>query len=501
MKHSHDRKPPRRQNARARARPSPSGSRDPASTAADVATRTALSVVGLGKLGACTAACFAARGFDVLGADINAEAVRAINRGEMPVYEPHLQALITTAGERLRATGDYARAMETSDVTFVIVPTPVQPDGQFSDRYLGEALTQLGRAFGRTRKPYHLFVITSTVSPGTTEGRLVPLIERVSGKRLGRDFGVCYNPEFIALGSVIRDFLNPDLVLIGESDRRAGTELASIYRYVCQNDPLITRMSIVSAEIAKISLNAYVTMKISFANTLATICEEVPGAELDRITEALGADRRISPYTLRGGLPFGGPCFPRDNRAFAAFAERLGVDAKLATACDEMNEDRGDRAAEFVVRQLSTDARQRVAILGLAYKADTPVVEESPAFGIIDRLLRHGADVTVYDPLGMEGAQAVFGDRIRYAASVKDCVSGSTVCVITTPADEFRRLDSGYFGHQSPVVVDCWRVLDPSKLGARIRYVPMGVAAPRPAAHPAMPAAAYARGLVGDRGR
>ena len=322
----------------------------PTNIAPEVQAKTALSVIGLGKLGACTAACLAAGGFEVIGVDINDDSVGAINRGKTPVHEPQLQDLITTAGARLRATKEYAQAIEASDITFLIVPTPVQPDGQFSDRYLLEAMTHLSLALARTRKPYHLFVVTSTVSPGTTDERLIPLIESVSGRRLGRDFGVCYNPEFIALGSVIRDFLNPDMVLIGESDRLAGSALESVYRQVCQNEPLIARMSVVSAEITKISLNSYVTMKISFANTLASICEAIPGADLDRITGALGADRRISPHTLRGGLPFGGPCFSRDNRAFAAFAERFGVDAKLAKACDAMNGYRAERESRHRLR-------------------------------------------------------------------------------------------------------------------------------------------------------
>lgn len=461
----------------------------------------ALSVIGLGKLGACTAACFAARGFDVIGVDINEDSVGAINRGEMPVYEPHLQDVITAAGTRLRATTEYADAIAATDITFLIVPTPIRPDGQFSDQYLAEALTQLALALGRTRKPYHVFVITSTVSPGTTVGRLIPLIERVSGKRLGRDFGVCYNPEFIALGSVIRDFLKPDLVLVGESDRRAGRPLATIYRQVCQNKPPIARMSIVSAEITKLSLNAFVTMKISFANTLASICEAIPGAELDRITEALGADRRISPYTLKGGLPFGGPCFPRDNRAFAAFAGRFDVDAKLAKACDEMNQYRAERVANLVMRQISSVSRQKVSILGLAYKANTPVVEESPAIQIIGRLLQKRAEITVYDPLAMDGARAVFGDRIRYAASVRDCVADSSVCVITTQADEFRCIDDSHFAQARTVVIDCWRLLDPRNLGAGVEYVPIGMVAAPPHVDRTTRHAEFARGLVGHRAR
>lgn len=438
-----------------------------------------ISVVGLGKLGACTAACLAARGFDVLGIDINRDFVRAINHGVAPVYEPRLQDLLAAARGRLRATHEYARAIDESDVTFLIVPTPVQPDGAFADAHLREALTQLSSAFERSRKAYHLFVITSTVSPGTTGGRLIPLIESVSGKRLHADFGVCYNPEFIALGSVITDFLNPDLVLIGESDRAAGDRLEAIYRRVCENAPVVARMSVVSAEITKISLNSYVTMKISFANTLASLCEGIPGAEIDLITRALGADRRVSPHTLKGGLPFGGPCFPRDNRAFAAFAGRYGVDAKLARASDEINASRAERLADLVLRELAQVKARTVSVLGLAYKANTPVIEESPTIQIIHLLLEQAVDVMVYDPLALDGTRAVFGDRIRYAPSARACAAHGAVCVVTTPGAEVAEIQPGDFTHDPTVVIDCWRTLDRGRFGAKVKYVALGLAPER----------------------
>ena len=281
---------------------------------------TQLSVIGLGRLGLCAAACFASRGVPVVGVDINPSTVDAVNRGAAPFYEPQLPEMLRAAGDRLEATADYGRALERSDVTLLIVPTPSGPDGEFSDAYLQDALTHLAQALRESRKSSHLFVITSTVSPGTIEGRLIPLIESVSGRALHEGFEICYNPEFIALGRVISDFLRPDLVLIGESAGAAGDRLEALYRAVCENAPRVARMSIVSAEITKIALNSFVTTKITFANTLASICEAVPGADIDAITDALGADRRVSPHYLRGGLPFGGPCFPQDNRAFAVFA-------------------------------------------------------------------------------------------------------------------------------------------------------------------------------------
>ncbi|WP_447974994.1 UDP-glucose dehydrogenase family protein [Nitrospira sp. Kam-Ns4a] len=431
-----------------------------------------ISVIGLGKLGACAAACFAYRGVQTIGVDINPRVVDAINTGRAPVQEPRLQELITASHARLRATQDYAEAVRASDVSFLIVPTPSQEDGHFSDERLREALRHLARAFGEQRKPYHLFVVTSTVSPGTTEGQLIPLIESVSGRRVNRDFGVCYNPEFIALGNVINDSLNPDLVLIGESDRRAGDIVEEIYRRTCENRPYMARMSIISAEITKISLNSYVTMKISFANTLASLCERIPGADVDAITAALGADKRVSPHYLKGGLSFGGPCFPRDNRAFAAFAEKYGGQAILAKATDTVNDLQMDGLVRRVLKFLKEG--DTVGVLGLAYKPNTPVIEESPALRLIQELLKKDIKVIVYDPMAMEEGRAVLRERVAYGSTARDCVAKANVCVIVTPWEEFKKVDEGWIEQNTLTVIDCWRVLDPSRFSERVRYVAMG---------------------------
>jgi len=431
-----------------------------------------VSVIGLGKLGACAAACFAYRGFRTLGVDINPAFVDAINAGRAPVYEPRLQELISASHERLSATMNYADAVRESDVTFLIVPTPSREDGHFSDHLLRDALTQLARAFGKQRKPYHLFVITSTVSPGTTEENLIPLIEAMSGKKLSIDFGVCYTPEFVALGSVINDSLNPDMVLIGESDRRAGDGVEHIYAQVCENKPYIARMSIISAEVMKLSLNSYVTMKISFANTLASLCERIPGADVDAITNALGADKRISPYYLKGGLSFGGPCFPRDNRAFAAFAGKYGAQSLLARATETVNDLQIDRLVSRVL--VYAKAKESVSILGLSYKPNTPVVEESPAICLIRELLKKDINIIVYDPLGMANCRAIYRDKLVYAASVKACISQAPLCVITTPWEGFKEINEGFVEYNPTTIIDCWRILDCRNFKERIRYIPLG---------------------------
>jgi len=433
-----------------------------------------LSVIGLGKLGACSAACFASRGFKVIGVDINKDFVDAINSGKAPVYEPRLQELITASKGRLKATQDYEEAIKGSDITFLIVPTPSRQDGHFSDRYLQDALKYLSLALKKTDKKYHLFIITSTVSPGTIDESIIPLIESVSGRKLNKGFGISYNPEFIALGSVISDFLNPDLLLIGESSKAVGDRVEEIYRGVCENRPYVARMSLVSAEITKISLNSYITMKISFANTLANLCEAIPEADIDDITMALGADKRISPYYLKGGLSFGGPCFPRDNRAFAVFAEKYGIDAKLARITDEVNRFQTSHLADLVLKHISGSSASIVSILGLAYKPNTPVIEESSSVKLIEELLKKDIEIIVYDPLAMENAKVYFGDNILYASSVKDCLSHSSVCVVVTQEKEFSAIDKDYFVNDSATVIDCWRILDSSKLGKKVKYISVG---------------------------
>lgn len=434
-----------------------------------------LSVIGLGKLGACSAACFSYRGLETIGVDINKDFVDAINDGRAPVYEPRLQELIDASEGRLTATQDYKKALDDTDITFLIVPTPSRQDGHFSDRYLKDALTHLSEALKASKKDYHLFVITSTTSPGTTDKNLIPLIEEVSGRKLNEGFGVCYNPEFIALGSVITDFLNPDLLLIGESDKRAGDMLSSVYETVAENKPYYGRMSLVSAEVTKISINSYVTMKISFANTLANICEELPGSKIDDITGALGSDKRIAPYYLKGGLSFGGPCFPRDNRAFAAFAEDLGCKTPLAKATDKVNTYQIDHLAKRVLENIPKDSNKVISVLGLAYKPDTPVIEEAPGVRLIEELLRQrDVEIIAYDPLALDNARALFGDNILYASSVKDCLANSSVCIIATQDAEFKGIDSTLIVNDPTTIIDCWRILDEEGLGDKVDYIAIG---------------------------
>jgi UDPglucose 6-dehydrogenase len=355
--------------------------------------RTA-SVFGLGKLGACIAATLAARGFDVLGVDIDSEKVRRVNEGLPPVEEPLLAETIKAGHLRLRATQDVREAVAT-DVSFFIPPSPSLPDGSFSNEYLLKAMQPMARAVREGGKKGHLFVCSSTTTPGAMDTVLIPMLEKETGWKCSQDFGVCYNPEFIALGNVINGLLEPDMVLIGESDKESGDRLEELYRKYARNQPRIARMSIISAELTKISVNSYITMKISFTNQLRLIAEQLPKADIHAVLDAIGSDSRINKKYLKAGLSYGGPCFPRDNRLLAYTARQVGLEAPLAEASDRVNETTKEKLLQRVLGMINKG--DTVAVLGLSYKPDTYIVEESAGLYLAQHLKRAGHRVVVHD--------------------------------------------------------------------------------------------------------
>lgn len=418
------------------------------------------------------AAVMAAHGFDVIGVDVDPRAVDSLNRGLAPVQETGLGAAIGAQKERLRATLGYEEAVLASEATFVVVPTPSDDDGSFSLRHAQAAFREIGRALSH-KDGYHVVVLTSTVLPGSTEFGLLPILERESGKVCGPDFGLCYSPEFIALGTVLRDLLNPDFTLVGEFDERSGQWLEDFYSRVIENGAACKRMGIVNAELAKIALNTFVTMKITFANTLADLCERIPGGDVDVVTDAIGSDGRVGPRCLAGGLGYGGPCFPRDNVALARFARSLDSSAPLAEETDRYNRKLPERTVRRLLRFVRPGAR--VAVLGLAYKPMSHVVDESQAARIANVLASAGADVVAYDPLVADPAPGVLAAEVEIAASLGSCVESADVIVVATPDPEFLRLrDLDLSGHEPPVVViDLWRLLD-GQLSGDVEYVAAG---------------------------
>ncbi len=435
---------------------------------------TDVAVIGLGKLGGTMAGCLASRGFNVIGVDVSQKAVNALNSGRAPARETGLDDLIAKYKDRIRATLSHEEAILNTDLSFVIVPTPSDERGAFSLQYAAYAFEAIGKALAK-RDRYHTVVLTSTVLPGSTRYGLLPILEKHSGKQCGKDFGLCYSPEFIALGTVIRDYLNPDFYLVGEFDERSGSELESVNARVALNQAPSKRMSIENAELAKIAVNSFVTLKISYANVLADLCERIPGGDVDVVSDAIGMDKRIGRRYLTGGFGYGGPCFPRDNVALNFIGKHVGASTQLLEVNDHYNRTISPRFIEKLKPHLHKGST--VAVLGLAYKPLSHVIEESAGMYLCLSLANSGYRVIGYDPLAASEAQAALRMHALVADSLAACLQDAECVLVTTPDEVYKALKPEDFlgGKKSVTVVDFWRCLPEAvRRHPQIRYVPMG---------------------------
>lgn len=441
------------------------------------------SVFGLGKLGCPLATILASKGYTVIGVDQNTEVVKSLQLGLAPVHEPELQTFLDQSKNNLQVTIDPQEAILNSNVSFVIVPTPSDQTGAFHNDFIIAAMETIGKAL-RKKTGYHLVDIVSTVMPGSCAGAIAETLEKNSGRKIGENLGLCYNPAFIAIGSVIKNMLKPDMVLIGESDVKAGNILEEIYQNVCENKPAIERMSLVNAELTKISINTFVTTKISYVNMLAEICEKLPGADVQKVTQAIGKDSRIGSKYLGCGLGYGGPCFPRDNIAFATLARTLGARADIAEATDQINNHQVEKLYKLIQKKLShwsksttskiseisiestQSKKAKVGILGLSYKPDTNLIEASQSILLAKRLIDNGYQIYAYDPLAMDMSKDLFSEEdFILCPSMADCIKNVDLVAIVTPWAEFVNISLPCLERNAVrlVIIDCWRLLEPQQ--------------------------------------
>jgi UDPglucose 6-dehydrogenase len=432
-----------------------------------------VAVVGLGKIGLPLAVCLAHKGCRVIGLDADKARVATIRSGRSPFDEKDLGQLLVRVGRRLTLEMDAEKAIFLADATFLVLPTQQADGGGFTPDHLLSACETIGRVMGHTKR-YHLVVIVSTVLPGWTAGILRRTLERVSGRKAGPDFGLCYWPAFVALGKTVEGFLTPDFTLIGESDPVAGMRLERILAQ--RRDPRfpIVRTNFVNAELAKLALNTYVSTKISFANLLAQMCEPLPGANVDVVTSVLQLDRRVGRGYLTAGLSYGGPCFPNDVPAFAAVARQLGAPGALADATDVVNKEVIGRLFSLVQRTTPRD--RTVGICGVSFKPDTGASDGSPGLLVAEQLEAAGYSVLVYDPQS-KGHTGDWRKRFKAAASFEDCIRRSDTIVLALPDDEFSRIDPEFLQSHGVrrTVIDCWRILDPEKLADVVHYHALGL--------------------------
>lgn len=351
-------------------------------------------VIGCGKLGAPLVGCLAKAGHQVTGVDVNESLIKNLQSGIVAWNEPGLTELLAQNNDKISFQASYQGAFETSEISFVIVPTPSTQSGEFSNEFVLEVVTRIGNELATRARKEHLVVIVSTVMPGSTQGVIKETLLKAASANSDL-VQICYSPEFIALGTVIKNMEYPDLVLIGQETDSAGQMLEDISLSMVKNEPKVSRLTIPEAEIAKIAINSFVTTKISFSNQISEICESTPDSSAVKVLEAIGNDSRIGRSYLASGSGYGGPCFPRDNRAFNKYANALGLTADLAIATDSVNARQNERVMRIVCGLVKPGSR--ILVVGLSYKPDTDVTEESPGLAFAKQAQEAGFSVDAID--------------------------------------------------------------------------------------------------------
>ena len=449
-----------------------------------------LSIIGTGYVGLVTGVCLAEQGHDVTCVDIDRAKVEAINAGRPPIHEAGLPELLAKhAGQRLRATTDLPAAVLASELTLVAAPTPF--DGQSIDlTFVRQIAGQIGTAL-REKRDYHVVVMKSTVVPGTTDDVALPILENASGKRAGVDFGVGMNPEFLSEGVAIDDFLRPDRIVLGGIDDRTRDALSRVYAGF-ENVPVL-RTNNRTAEMIKYASNALQATAISFANEIANLCASIGGIDAVDVMQGVHAMKELTvPLSAAGGSQrsdarakagitgflfpgcgFGGSCFPKDVKALVAHGKKHGNAMRLLQAVLDVNADQPHAITAILRKHLDDLSGVRVAVLGLAFKPGTDDVRESPAIPIVNDLLDAGAVVHAYDPIAADAARKVLGDRVRYAASLREAIDGARAVVLVTKWDEFRAV-SQLIGKMTdpPLLVDGRRFIGKNDVS---RYAGIGL--------------------------
>ncbi|MDF1557275.1 MAG: UDP-glucose/GDP-mannose dehydrogenase family protein [ANME-2 cluster archaeon] len=410
-----------------------------------------VSVVGSGYVGTVTAACFAELGHNVVCIDIDPEKVDMINRGEPPIYEEGLEELLKKhAGKTLRATADYDNAISSTDISFICVGTPSDDEGNIDLSIVRAASESLGVALAK-KDGYHVVVVKSTVVPQTTVKVVVPIIENVSGKTAGVDFGAAMNPEFLREGKAVYDFMHPDKIVVGALDQRSDDAVSALYAGL---DREITHTDPSTAEMIKYVNNSFLATKISFSNEIGNICKQL-GIDTYQVMEAVGKDFRISPYFLNSGAGFGGSCFPKDVKALIGKAKELGYEPTLLESVVKVNEAQPLLMIDLLESSLGDLNGLIIAVLGLAFKNDTDDIRESRSIPVIRTLLDKGAVVTAYDPMAADNMRQLFdNDSILYCDSAVQALEGADGCLVMTEWDEFRSLCSEFTKMKRPLVID-----------------------------------------------
>jgi UDPglucose 6-dehydrogenase len=434
-----------------------------------------LAIVGSGYVGLVTGACFADVGHNVICVDNDPRKVESLRAGKVPIYEPGLEEIIhrNVSAQRLRFTGSIKEGVENSQIVFIAVPTPPQADGSVDLSFI----EKVAREIAGVLTDYRVIVDKSTV-PVKTGEKVAESIRRYN--RHGAKFDVVSNPEFLREGCAVKDLMNPDRIVIGAQSEHAVDLMKKVYEPFMA-PILVTDVN--SAELIKHAANSFLALKISYINAVSAICE-ASGADIEKVADGIGMDRRIGRNFLNAGIGYGGSCFPKDIAAFITISEQLGVPFTLLKEVQLINATQKDRFLKIVRETLWVLREKRIAVWGLTFKPDTDDIRSSVAIDLVADMLREGAHVSVYDPKGMERSQEVKAIKgARFCETALEAVEDAEALVIATEWSEFKNIDLAIVKEKmtTPIIFDGRNLFDPATMAkVGFRYHSIGREPVRP---------------------
>ena len=432
-----------------------------------------IAIIGLGFVGLTFASVLASKGFKVIGIDTDIKKSRQIADGIPPFYEDDLEKTLKIGLKKNLAITNNFSSIIDCDVIFITVGTPQKKDGSIELAMIKRAVTVIGKTISKTRKN-PIILVKSTVTPGTMQHVICPILEKQSGKKAGKDFGLISNPEFLQESSAIKDTKFPHVIVLGGYQTKFMSKMKKIFANLHPKIPIIITNH-QTAEMIKYANNSFLATKISFINQLANICQNTPGANIDDIAKTIGLDPRIGNLFLNAGPGYGGSCLPKDMKALINFANKAGIKPKLLDAVEQINLKQLEQIMIMLEEKLGTLRSKRITILGTAFKPNTDDIRDSVGIELIKKLLKKRATVTIYDPKSMNNTMKVFGDKIFYAKSLPSSLNNSECLIIMTQWKQFEILNNKLIkSMKRKLVIDCRRILSKKILDADYYAIGIG---------------------------
>jgi UDPglucose 6-dehydrogenase len=432
-----------------------------------------IGVIGLGFVGLSLSSVLASKGYNVVGIDIDKDKCDKISKGVSPFFEPGLEkVLLNGLKKKLVVKTDFS-LINDCDMIFVTVGTPQKSNGSIELSMIKNAVSTIGKIIAKSKKNQILF-IKSTVTPGTLQNIILPILEKKSGKKAGKEFGLISNPEFLQESSAISDTKYPHVVVLGGYKTKYMKKAKIFFSNLHPNIPII-ETNHQTAEMIKYANNSFLATKISFINQLANICQNIPGASIDDIAKTIGLDPRIGNLFLNAGPGYGGSCLPKDVKAIMNFSSKIGVSPLLLNAVEKSNQQQIDNTINLIEKNCGNLKGKNISILGLSFKPKTDDIRDSISLLIIEKLLKKQAKIKVHDPMAIENVKKKYKNKITYSNSISDALKDSYCGVIMTAWPEYSKIKNKNLENMKKrIIIDTRRILKDQKLDCIYNAIGIG---------------------------